>query len=97
MKVLKNYSLKTVIQLVVGQIFRINSLFALIPELARSLEDIKKGETIQIDNFSFRVTSSGDISNQILDDLEAVDYARKVIDLTITTNRNNSFLEGQEE
>lgn len=43
------------------------------------------------------VTSSGEISNQILDDLEAVEYARKVIDLTITTNRNNSFLEGQEE
>jgi hypothetical protein len=43
------------------------------------------------------VTSSGEISNQILDDLEAVDYARKVIDLKITTNKNNSFLEEQED
>ena len=44
-------------------------------------------------NALINVTSSGEISNQILDDLEAVEHARKVIDLTITTTKNISFLE----
>ena len=38
---------------------KINSLFAPIPELVRFLKSIKKGETINFDDFSFSVTSEG--------------------------------------
>lgn len=38
---------------------RINSIFAPIPELARSLSENKKGQTVNFNHLSFRVTSSG--------------------------------------
>lgn len=38
---------------------RVNSFFAPIPQIAKGLRGKKKGETINFDNFSFRVTPAG--------------------------------------
>jgi len=51
---------------------RENSLFSLIPELVRYTEGHKKRDFIKTDKIPAFVNPSGQISNYILEDLEAI-------------------------
>ena len=51
------------------QTTRVNSIFSLIPDIKKVLKGQKKGETINFDDFSARVTSSGLSSNFLEEDL----------------------------
>jgi len=46
---------------------RINSVFALIPEILRTLRENKKGEATDFSNFSFGVTMTGTKPKNIIE------------------------------
>ena len=48
---------------------RINSIFSSIPSLSRGLAKIKSGESVDLNQFSARVTSGGRSSNFLIEDI----------------------------
>ena len=50
----------------------VNSFFSLIPQIARTLKKHKNGDSIKTDKIPARVVPSGEVSNFLAEDFDAV-------------------------